>query len=262
MNSLRAAAAFVDRAGIALLFPKDDIVLPSLWEAIAGDTEVRWAIRDEHGKFISFTPDFDRVWRWKDELPALKLACAGKHLRGRATLISLRLVAPLYALTGRTGSPDDFRTAELEPLEREVAEVVLSSGPASSTDVHEALGVHERKRITAAIDRLERRLVLTGAGAAEQASGWAAGVVDLVARRYREHVKRLPDPETARRQLAGVVLATAGELSAADLVGALGWRHREAVATLEALAECGQARVSEDAGIRIWEAAGPRAPRV
>ena len=254
MNSLRAAAAFVERAGIALLFPKDDIVLPSLWEAVAGESEITWSIRDEQGKFISFTPEFDKVWRWKDELPARRHACVGKHLRGRASLISLRLVGSLYALTGRPGRPDDFREDDFTALEREVAEVVLACGPSSSTDVHEALGVHERKRITAAIDRLERRLVLTGAGAQAQTSGWAAGVVDLVARRYGDRVKRLPDAESARQTLAGAVLAAAGELSAADLTGALGWPQREAVATLEALEARGAAGVADDGGIRLWTA--------
>jgi len=29
--SIRGAVAWLDRVGLALLFPKDDLVLPSLW---------------------------------------------------------------------------------------------------------------------------------------------------------------------------------------------------------------------------------------
>ena len=45
VRSLAAAAAFVDRVGIALVFPKNDIVLPSLYGAVAGTERlvVRWA---------------------------------------------------------------------------------------------------------------------------------------------------------------------------------------------------------------------------
>ena len=33
IDTLEAAAAWVDEVGLALLFPKADVVLPSLWEA-------------------------------------------------------------------------------------------------------------------------------------------------------------------------------------------------------------------------------------
>ena len=35
------------------MFPKDDVVLPSLWEATGGEDE--FAKRDENGKFIEWT---------------------------------------------------------------------------------------------------------------------------------------------------------------------------------------------------------------
>ena len=37
IDTLEAAAAWVDEVGLALLFPKADVVLPSLWEQVAGD---------------------------------------------------------------------------------------------------------------------------------------------------------------------------------------------------------------------------------
>src|SRR3954451_6883507 len=128
IKSLEAAAAFVDRVGIAVAWGKADLVLPSLWREIAGP-DADWAIRDDGGKSIGFSPDFDRLWRWKDELPERRLACAGKHFGSAALLIAPRLLASAYALTGRSGAPDDFREEELEPLERDVAEVVLDNDP-------------------------------------------------------------------------------------------------------------------------------------
>ena len=49
-----------------MLYPNDDLVLPSLWEALTGRQDVDWAEREDGGRFVDFTPDFARVWRWKD----------------------------------------------------------------------------------------------------------------------------------------------------------------------------------------------------
>src|SRR5690348_18317054 len=105
IRSLEDAASFVDRVGIALAWGKVDLVLPSLWEGIAGfDSD--WAIRDEAGKPTGFTPEFDRFWRWKDELAERRLVCAGRHFGNAAFLISPRLLGAAYALTGRPRSEE------------------------------------------------------------------------------------------------------------------------------------------------------------
>ena len=155
-----------------MLYPNDDLVLPSLWEALTGRQDVDWAEREDGGRFVDFTPDFARVWQWKDELPEQRLVCTGKHLGGKASLVSLRLLPSLYALTGRAGSAEDFREEELSPVERDVAEAVLESGPISTAELPELAG-HERKRVSAATHRLQRRLVLTAAGRQERERGLA-----------------------------------------------------------------------------------------
>ena len=129
IRSIRGAAAWVDRVGLAVLYPSDDLVLPSLWEALTGRQDVDWAVREDGGKFVDFTPEFARVWNWKDELPEQRLVCAGKHLGGKASLVSLRMLPALYALTGRRGRPDDFVDEELSPVERDVANGVARERP-------------------------------------------------------------------------------------------------------------------------------------
>src|SRR5580765_7674672 len=93
-RSVRGAAAWVDRVGIAALLPVSDVVLPSLWEMVAGTRAVDWAVRREDGR-LEFTPEMSRCWAWKDELPALGLACVGKHLGRWQALVAPRLVPPL-----------------------------------------------------------------------------------------------------------------------------------------------------------------------
>ena len=99
LRSLEQAAAWIDEVGVALLFPSGDYVLPSLWEAVAGNPEVDWSIRDEEGKYVAFTPNMRKVWSWKDELPAGRLACVGLHVARTTSLVAPRLVASLYAAT-------------------------------------------------------------------------------------------------------------------------------------------------------------------
>src|SRR5262245_15760086 len=236
-----------------MLFPTDDLVLPSLWEALTGRQDVDWAIREDGGRFVDFTPDFARVWNWKDELPEQRLVCAGKHLGGRASLVSLELLPVLYALTGRAGRPDDFRDEELSPVELDVAEAVVESGPASSAELSNLAG-RERKRVRAAAERLQRRLVLTAAGRQEQEQGWPAVVFDILPRRYP--LGRLPDADAARVRLAATILRSAGELSAADVAPVIGCTRKEASAALDRLTAEGKARSSDAGDYVLWTTAG------
>ena len=216
-------------------------MLPSLWEAVTGKPVVD---RD-------FAPDVALVWGWKDELPSRKLVCAGKHLGGRASLVSLEALPVLYALTGRSGQPADFRDEELSPVERDVAEALLESGPVSSAELPSLAG-HERKRVSAAAARLQRRLVLTSAGRQEHDQGWPSVVFDILSRRYAERLEALPDADAARSILAGTILRSAGEVSAADVAAVIGGTRKQAAAALDRLAAEGRARQRDAGEYLLW----------
>jgi hypothetical protein len=252
VRSLAEAAAFVDRVGLAIVWGKADLVLPSLWHEVGGPG-ADWAVRDQTGKAVEFTPQFRRLWRWKDELPEQRLTCAGRHFGSAAFLIAPRLLASAYALTGRSGTPDDFREDDLEPIESEVTEAVLENGPLTGPEIRRLLGVADRKAVDRAVARLQRRLVLTNAGAVEQAQGWRAIRQDLLARRWGEFLRAsLPSEEKGRRDLAVAVLDHVDELSAADLAGALGWRRKEAESTLAELVEADRAIERDEDGIPLY----------
>jgi hypothetical protein len=236
LRTLKQAAAWVDRVGLALVFPKDDIVLPSLWEAAGGEDE--FAKRDETGKFLEWTKPMEFVWTTKDALPAAGHCAAGKHVRGRASFVALDLLPALVALAPRD-APDG--------IEGEIVELLGAHGPASTRDLPDLLPHHERKHVRAALDRLQKRLVVTNAGL-EDTDGWPAIVVDLVERRFADRLRALPEPDEARARLARRVLDTAGELTAEDLKGALGWRKADCVAALE---ETG-APASEEEAFTVW----------
>jgi hypothetical protein len=229
------AARWVGQVGIATLLPVSDVVLPSLWQAVSGSLEVAWERERDDGKF-EFTPEMSKCWTWKDELPARGLVCVGKHLGRWQALVAPRLVPALRASAGE---------AELTPFQREVADAVRVAGPSTPAELRTLLGAG-KKQVDAAVVVLQRSLVLTNAHLVEQRQGWGAIAVDLVERKWP--ARKLPGPEEARRQLAATVLASSGELSAADLGGALGWRIKRSRQTLEALG----ARVRVVDGIALY----------
>lgn len=237
VGTLEGAAAWVDSVGLALVFPKDDLVLPSLWEA-AGGADV-YAERDPGGGFVRWVEPMSFVWETKSALPARGLACGGKHLRGRATLVSL---AVLPALVAATDGRDDLTEAE-----RELAEAVRETGAVSTRELPELLPHRERRAVRASLDRLQRRLVLTNVGL-EESDRWPASVVDLVDRRYAAALADLPSAAEARRVLARRLLDQAGELSAVDLGAVFGWRKGQSERVLDSLG----VRTRQDEGIRLW----------
>jgi hypothetical protein len=154
-------------------------------------------------------------------------------------------------LTGRSGKPKDFEGEDLSPVEHDVAAALLENGPASSAELPHIAG-HERRRTHAAAERLQRRLVVTAAGRQERARGWPAVVLDILPRRYAEHLRKLPKADAARTELGATVLRSAGELSAADLTAAIGGPRKEAAAALDRLVESGRARSRDAEGYKLW----------
>jgi hypothetical protein len=215
-----------------------DVVLPSLWEAVAGRRDVDWAVRRDDGK-LEFTPEMARCWAWKDELPTRRLACVGKHLGRWQALVAPRLVATLWTVTAG-------RRAALGSLEREVAAAVEEAGSSTGTQLRALVGA-DKKAVDKAVVSLQRALVVTNAALVEQRQGWGAIAVDRVERLWP--VEEVPDAE---RELVRCVLASSGKVSAADVAGALGWRAKPARVLLERLADERVAERRDEDGLALY----------
>lgn len=213
-------------------------MLPSLWEAIAGTREVEWGIERDDGK-LTFTPEMARCWQWKDELPERGLALVGKHFGRWAAVIAPRLAGAAYAAAAE-------RRESLSALQDEVVDAVRKHGPSTGPDLRELTGA-DKKAVDTAVVGLQRALVLTNARLVEQRQGWGAIAVDLVDRMWKLPFVAEPDADLAR-----AVLASSGEISAADLGGALGRRLRPARETLDELVERGEATRRTDGEIVLY----------
>jgi hypothetical protein len=236
VRSLDEAASWIDRTGLALVFPKADLVLPSLWEQVNGSPDQNWAIRDPDGGFVRWSEPMAFLWGAKDDLPAAGLACVGKHLARVAACVAPRLLPVLVA--SRADPP-------LEGLEAEVAAVVSEGGPATSPELRAVTGAG-KKDVDKAVASLHRQLVLTTSHLVEQDGPWGAIAHDMLSRKWRLPAV-LPSLPEARSELASLVLAQTGELTAADLAAPFGWRRKEAAAVLDEVAEG-----RDGDGFRIW----------
>jgi hypothetical protein len=236
VRTLEQAAAWVDRVGLALLFPKADVVLPSLWEQVNGSRERNWATRNTDGTFVGWSKEMGFLWGAKDELPAQGLVCVGKHAARVVACVAPRLVPTLFAAV---------EASEPEGSERAVLDAVREEGPLTGPQLREVLGA-TKQEIDKTVAALHRRLQLTNSHLVEDGGAWGALAHELVARKW-PLPPTLPTHEDARRDLARIVLAGAGELTAADLGGALGWRRRAAAAVLD---EIGESR--QEDGFRVW----------
>ncbi len=234
IRTLAAAAGWVDEVGLALLFPKADVVLPSLWEQVNGSPDENWAIRDDGGNFVSWSEAMGFLWPAKDELPEQGLACVGKHLARVVACIAPRLVPVLVAANGEP--------ADDEP----VVAAIREHGPLTGPQLREATG-RAKKEVDRAIASLHHRLVLTSSHLVEQGGPWGALAHDLVARKWSVPAA-LPSRDDARRELALLVLERERELTAADLAGVFGWRRKDAAGILD---DVGDGR-DDEAGFRIW----------
>ena len=218
MKTVRAAAKWLDKVGVAALLPGADLVLPSLWEAITGTREVRWGVQRPDGKF-EFTPEMARCWEWKDELPDRSLALVGKHFGTWAALVAPRLVSHVWTVAAE-------RREQLNDLQREIVAALAEHGACTVPQLRILVPGADKKHIPP----LQRALVLTNSHLVEQAQGWPAIAVDLV-----ETLWDVDEVADAEQELALTVLRSSGELSAADLGGALGWRVKRSREVLEQL---------------------------
>jgi hypothetical protein len=222
IRTLAQAQRWIDKVGLALLFPHHDVVLPSLWEQVSGLQHTDWD-----------TPEINFLWWAKDALPEEGRAVVGKHLARTTSCVAPRLLPALVAANG-------------EPMDDDpVVDVLRDAGPLTNPQLRAITGLSKRE-VDRSLVQGHRQLVLTNAYLVDEGSTWGSLAHDLLERKWKLR-KKLPDRDAARRELAETVLATAGELTAADLRGVVGWRPKECAAVLDEIAES-----RDEDGFRIW----------
>ncbi len=186
VQSLSAAARFVSRLGFCWLFaPSADLPeLPSLIEAVKGRRGVH--IED-------WDADSDRVWVWKNELPAERKVYYGKALMGRPALISLEMLPCLLAHTGDQDFERLYAAGGISYEARRIYEALARLGPQPTIQLRMAAGLDSKAgnaRYHRALDELQRRLLVSPVGATRETGVWVSQIFELTSRWFPDQVQQ------------------------------------------------------------------------
>ena len=189
------ALDFVDEVGFCFVFGDKRIDMPTLWGAVTGSRRPVPPTHDD--------PDIGRVWRWKDTLPTKRMIFYGKALRKKPTLISLRLLPHLYALSPNFGAVDDYlmqyEDGKLSAEAKSVYEALLEGGAMATSRLRREAGLpgggKNARLFERALTELQMELKIAKVGISD-ANRWGyAYVYDLFLRQF-------PGVPTAAREIS------------------------------------------------------------
>ncbi len=200
------AARYIKRFGFCWLFaPRDRrLELPSLFEAVKGK-------RDAH--IDDWDSDSDKVWAWRNDLPAAKRAYYGKALAGKPVLISLALLPYVIAALGEEDVAQAYQRGALSHDAKRVYDALAQFGAQPTQNLKRIAGFAGKEgnaRYHKALDDLQIRLIASPMGATSEGLAWHSQIFDLVAHWFEpqaREAKRI-DLAAARRELVAHYLKT------------------------------------------------------
>lgn len=239
VHTIEGAIEFVKQRGFVFFWPIKEMVLPSLWGAVAGDRPVADA-HDDPGHI---------TWGWKDELLGKRAWYYAKVLRKRATMISWEAVPFFYALSENYGSPEEdyltlYEQGRLTLEAKNVYEALLDKGPLDTLALRKASRLTSREsdsRFNKALTDLQADFKIVPVGVAQVGAWNYAFKYEVVARQYPD----LPElaheisERQARMKLAEFYFRSVGAANRGDLSKLFGWFPTPIEHTLNALEKDG-----------------------
>ena len=233
------AIQFAQHRGFIYFWPIKDILMPSLWVAVAGDRPVADA-HDDPGHV---------TWGWKDGLLGKRRWYYAKVLRKKSTIISLDVAPYFYALSENFGAPEEdylvqYMQGRLTQEAKLVYETLLNEGPLDTITLRRAAHLSSREsesRFNRALADLQADFKLIPVGTS-QAGGWRYSFVyDLVHRHYPqlpEEARSIHERE-ARKLLLELYIQSVGAAPRRDIPKLFRWTKQEIDAAIDQLVEGG-----------------------
>jgi hypothetical protein len=253
LRSSQQALEFVNKVGFCFLFPIRTVEMPSLWEAICGETRPLPLAHDD--------VELGHAWNWKDELPSRGLLFYGKLLYKKPTLISLDLLPYFYALSENYGDIEDYlleyQDGKLSEEARRVYEALLQHGALPTSHLRRRAGLDGKgnaPRFDRAIRELQLGLKIVKTGISD-ANAWGyCYVYDVMLRHWPDLARRAGaiSSQEAMRVLLLAYLRNVGVTTLADVVRLLAWD----LPRLTALCEQWAAKGELLSGVRVEGWAG------
>ncbi len=232
--TLADAVKFIDAKGFCTLFPVSNVPLPSLYCAVTGRDADDGVVFDEH---------FEKIWRWKDELPRRHRAHYAKYFRGKGTFISRRQLPNFLAMRDAAAAPGDhelfYREGRIHDDARLIWQALAEHGPLATLELRHACKLETTPgnvRFKRAILDLQCLLVVSHFGSEQETGAWASGKYELTSRAFPEETAEAFDiePELARAKLAGQFAALEPGAHPMQVARLFGWTRAQAEAALGA----------------------------
>ncbi len=248
LRNSQQALDFVNHVGFCLLFPVKGMELPSLWEAICGETREL----PEHHDDV----DLGYAWNWKDELPSRGLVFYGKLLRKKATLVALDVLPYFYALSENYGDLEDYlieyQEGRLSDEARRVYEALLKRGALPTSHLRREAGLEGKANATRfdrAVRELQVGLKIVKTGISDASSWGYCYVYDVLLRRFPDLPGRAAAISTdeAMRTLLTTHLRNVAVATTQDVARLFGWE----ASRLAALCASWAAKGDLLAGVRV-----------
>ncbi len=233
------AIQFVNDRGFVFFWPIKDVVLPSLWTAVAGNRSVA-AQHDDPGHV---------TWGWKDDALDKRLWYYAKILRGRATLISLEIVPCFYGLSENFGDPEHdylelYEDGLLSQPAKVIYETLLREGPLDTVNLRRKIRMTSKSSnspFERGLAELQRDFKILPVGVAQTGAWRYSFIYEAVHRYYPdlpEQARRITR-KAAREKLAALYFEGVGAATAADVRRLFQWKPKEVERTLQTLVEAG-----------------------
>jgi len=235
--TLSEARKYIDAAGFCMLFPVNNVPLPSLYSAVTRRNPNAGIVFDKH---------FEMLWRWKDELPRRRRAFYAKYFRQRGTLISLGQLPYFLAMRDSAVAPGDhacfYADGRIRDDARVIWEALETHGPLATLELRHLCHMETKAgnvRFKRAMLDLQCLLVVVHFGSEQETGAWASGRFELTCRAFPEQTAAARNlaPDVARAQLAAKYLEWHPSASRVQLARLFGWSKDDA------LVACGAAQL-------------------
>lgn len=231
-----------------MLFPVTNVPLSSLYYAMTGRDSGDGVVFDEH---------FERLWRWKDELPRRHRAYYAKYFRGKGTFISRGHLPNFIAMREAIAGPYDhdrfYREGRICDDARLIWQTLAENGPLATLELRHACRMETTAgnvRFKRAILDLQCLLVVSHFGAEQETGAWASGIYELTSRAFPEATSAAfeIEPASARAALAAKFAECSLDTQPMQLARLFGWTKAQAEIAWQAAHEDRLAAQSGTAG--------------
>jgi len=234
------AVRFVNERGFVFFWPIQNVNLPSLWTAVAGDRPVA----NEHDDPGHIT------WRWKDNLLSKKDLYYGRVLARKNCMISLELLPFFYALSPNFGDVeneylDDYRKGTLSHEAKTIYSLLLEKGRMDTISLRRSAkmnGGGAESKFNKALEDLQGMFRIIPLGISDAGRWHYSYIYGVFHHKFPEAIQIATtiSEENARQKIIMTYAESIGSFNEAELRRLFHWNTNFSAKTLNNLIASGQ----------------------